>query len=356
VLKRAFSEVMAKTQPSDLQYAGAEAHPELIEALLPRLAADGVPAESDDLVTMSSTRQVLALTLRVAPTIVESRELIVAVEEPGHYSLFDTIEGLGHRLIGVDVDDEGVVPSSLAAALDRGANVVLVTPRAQNPTGVSWTAARRSALADVLASAPRTVIVEDDHLAGVAMPGPGSFLSDPRLEERTVYVRSFSKSVGPDLRMTVVAARPRLRSLLRDSKLVTDGWSPRLMQRVLATTLQDPALDVAFEVARSAYAERRQAATEAINALLHGSVTTATDGINLWVQLPPGCETLDVMHNAAELGVLVSSGEAFYVRPGHTHAVRMSVSWVEAEEARLAGELLAQAALTVDEVPVSIVV
>src|SRR4051812_1970276 len=102
VLKRALADVVARTEPSDLQYTGAEPHPELTEALLPRLAADGVPAMPDDLIVMSSTRQALALTLRVAPNVVDSRDLVVAVEEPGHYSLFDTIEGLGHRLVGVD--------------------------------------------------------------------------------------------------------------------------------------------------------------------------------------------------------------------------------------------------------------
>jgi 2-aminoadipate transaminase len=107
---------------------------------------------------------------------------------------------------------------------------------------------------------------------------------------------------------------------------------------------------------RQAYAERRQAATRAIVERLPDSVAPAADGMNIWVRLPPGCDALDVMHNAAELGVLVSSGEAFYVRPGHTHAVRFSVGWIDVDEARLAGELLAQAALTIDDVPVSIVV
>jgi len=326
VLRHAFVRVMDKLQAVDLQYTGPEPHPDLARALGPHFERDGIPAGPDDLIVMSAAKQALTLALRVAPVQLESRELIVAVEEPGHYTMFETIESLGHRLIGVEVDGEGAVPASLESALARGANVVLLTPRAENPTGASWTPTRRAALADVLAEYPRALIIEDDHFAGISDAHPGSLLQDRRLEDRTVYARSFSKAMGPDLRLTVVAARQRLRAPLRDAKLVTDGWSPRIMQRALAESLDDPALAQALDRARVAYAERREAAAQAIaERLPAATVAPVVDGVNLWVQLPGGYDVLDVMQNAAELGVLVSNGEAFYIRPGHGSAVRLSV-------------------------------
>jgi DNA-binding transcriptional MocR family regulator len=355
VLKRAYVRVVEHMRPEDLQYTGPEPHPELAQAVLPHLERDGVPAAADDLVVMSSARQLLTLTLRVAPSVLGTDELIVAVEEPGHYAMYDTIESIGHRLVGVEVDDEGAVPASLESALALGANIVVLTPRALNPTGATWTAARRAALADVLATHAGVLIVEDDHFAGISDHRPGSLLADPRLEERIIYGRSFSKSMGPDLRTTLVASRARLRAQLRDAKLVTDGWSPRITQRALAAALDDPALGEAFARARQAYAERRAAVTEAMAARLPaGSVAPSADGVNVWVRLPDGCNLLDVIHDAAELGVLVSSGEPFYIRPGRANAVRLSISWVTAEEARQAGEIMASAALTVDIVPVPI--
>jgi DNA-binding transcriptional MocR family regulator len=355
VLKRAYVQVAEQLHPKDLQYAGPEAHPELARAALPHLDRDGVPAEADDLVVVSSTRQLLTLTLQVAPSVLGTGALTVAVEEPGHYTMYDTVESLGHQLAGVEVDAEGAVPASLEAALERGANIVLLTPRALNPTGASWTSERRMALADVLAAHPNALIVEDDHFAGISDTVPGSLLGDPRLEERTIYARSFSKSMGPDLRTTLVASRPRLRAHLRDAKLMTDGWSTRVTQRALAVALDDPELEAAFARARRSYAERRAAVTEAMTARLSvGSVAPSADGVNVWVHLPEGCNLLDFIHDAAELGVLVSSGEPFYIRPGHANAVRLSISWVTLEEARLAGEILASAALTVDLVPIPI--
>jgi GntR family transcriptional regulator/MocR family aminotransferase len=90
---------------------------------------------------------------------------------------------------------------------------VLVTPRAHNPTGASWSEQRLSAIADVLASHPEGIVMEDDQSADIATTRPGSLLNDDRIAERIVYIRSFSKSMGPDLRMAVAVARPRLRDL-----------------------------------------------------------------------------------------------------------------------------------------------
>lgn len=357
VLQRAFTTVAERLEPADLQYSGPEPHPALVRALLPRLAHDNVPVSAEDLLVVNSARQLLAFALRIAPGVVDSRELMVAVEEPGYHSAFDTIENLGHRIVGVDVDAHGAQPASLQAALDRGANLVLLTPRALNPTGASWTVERREALADVLARYPRALVIEDDYFAGVCGALPGSLLGDRRLEDRVIYVRSFSKSIGPDLRVAAVAARPRLRIPLRDAKVVADGWSSRIIQRALAAALEDPGLDVALEAARRTYAERRRVLTQVLEARLPDAIIVGTqDGVNVWVELPPGCDAMDVVHNAAELGVLVANGEAFYIRPGRGNAVRVSVGAIDRAEAVRAGELLASAALTVDHVPVSIVV
>src|SRR5690349_19987566 len=133
------------------------------------------------------------------------------------------------------------------------------------------------------------MIVDDYPFAGSSDNVPGSLLGDPRLEERTIYARSFSKAMGPDLRTTLVASRPTLRAQLRDAKIVTDGWSPRMTQRVLAAALNDPVLGTAFTLAREAYAVRRAAITDALGSRLPpGSVAPSADGVNVWLRLPEG--------------------------------------------------------------------
>jgi GntR family transcriptional regulator/MocR family aminotransferase len=356
-VKRAYVGAIERTRPSDLQYSTPEVHPELAAALLPRLAKDGLVAEAHQLIVVNSFNQLLTLVLQVAPALVGGPTLGVAVEEPGYHTALQLIERHGHRLLGVETDGEGMLPGSLRAALAQGARLVLVTPRALNPTGASWTADRRAALADVLGEYPGVLILEDDHFAGIAGNPPGALFNDLRLQDRTIHARSFSKSIGPDLRMTAVVSSGRLQAGLRETKLSAGGWTSRLGQRALAAALEDPALDQALERARAAYAERRDAAIEAITARLPGAVIApAASGLNLWISLPPGCDAQDVIQNAAHLGVLVASGEPFYVRPGRRDAIRLSIGRVDREAARRAGELLSQAVLTLDDVPTSLVV
>jgi DNA-binding transcriptional MocR family regulator len=155
--------------------------------------------------------------------------------------------------------------------------------------------------------------------------------------------------------MTIVAARGRLFGLLRDARLSDGGWAPRIGQRALAQALLDPALDQAFAAARAAYAERRAAAIESIQAALpQAMVIRPTDGLNVWVTLSAGSDAQAVTEHAAHLGVLVSSGEPFYLHPGRRDALRLSVGRVDVAGARRGGQLLGRAALTADDVPLSL--
>jgi len=241
-----------------------------------------------------------------------------------------------------------VVPASLEQALRKGAKAALFTPRAHNPTGASWSPERTAALADVLAANHDVFAIEDDQFAGISFARPGSLLADSRIEDRVIYIRSFSKSIGPDLRLAVAVARPPLRTLLLEAKAFADGWTSRLLQRTLAGILSDPELPESIGRARAEYRDRRERAAATINSALRtqgGGAWCGPDGVNLWVHLPAGVDSAEVVPRAASAGVRVAPGEPFYLRPGHTDTVRMNAGSVPANRAAQAGLALAEAVL-----------
>lgn len=348
-VQRAWQSAIASLVPGDLQYAAPAPILPLVRELLPRLAAEGVAAGKDDLVVGSSAQQLMVLALEVMAAVSGNLTTAVAVEEPGYPTIFDTVERAGHRLVGVEVDADGAVPESLDTALASGPAVVLLTPRAHNPTGASWTAARRDALADVLAAHPKVFAIEDDQFAGITTTRPGSLLADRRIENRVVYVRSFSKAIAPDLRIAVAVARPRLRSLLLEAKSFADGWTSCLVQRVLADLLADQELHDTLVAARAAYASRRDAAARVLTSGLApsgGGAASGDDGVNVWVQLPPGVESLEVIERAAALGVLTAPGEPFFIRPGRSDVVRLNAGAVGTDRVTEAAQALVVAATT----------
>ncbi|MEW5978608.1 MAG: PLP-dependent aminotransferase family protein [Acidobacteriota bacterium] len=349
LLQTAWKETAESTRHADLQYAGPEAVDSLRQALLPRLALDRVAAENEDLVVASSAQELMVLTLEVISALSGHSQITIAVENPGYPTIFDTFERAGYRLIGIDVDAFGAVPASLDAAVQRGATAVLLTPRAHNPTGASWSVERAADLAQVLAEHRGVVAIEDDHFAGITTTRAGSLLGDRRIEERVVYIRSFSKSIAPDLRIAVAVARPRLRTLLSEAKSFADGWTSRAIQRTLALVLGDSRLDELLSTAARAYAERRTiAAKELHNALapFGGSTWSGTDGVNIWVHLPPGTDSFHVIEKAGSLGVLIAPGEPFFIRPGRGDVLRINVGAVGPEQAGEVGRLVGQAAMT----------
>jgi DNA-binding transcriptional MocR family regulator len=354
LLQRVWKEVVDSTSHADLQYAGPEPLESLVKELLPRLALDNVPARAADLVVGSSAQQLMVLAVQVLAAASAHSEVTVAVENPGYPTIFDTYERAGHRLVGIEVDAFGAVPASLDAALSDGATAVLLTPRAHNPTGASWSVDRAAILADVIAAHPGVIVIEDDHFAGITTTRPGSLLADRRIEDRVVYIRSFSKSIAPDLRIAVAVARPRLRSLLAEAKSFADGWTSRIVQRTIARALADKELDGLLEKAAAAYAQRRIAAARELHtafAPLGGGAWSGADGVNIWVHLPSGSDSIQVIEQSASLGVLVAPGEPFFIRPGRVDVLRLNAGAVSADRAVEVGRALANAALTQVEIP-----
>ena len=131
----------------------------------------------------------------------------VVVEDPGFPPLVDLLESVGAQLVGVPLDDEGLALGPLEEALREPAAAVFLQPRAQNPVGVTMSAARARAMAALLEGTD-TLVVEDDSAAGLSAETLVS-LAQWR-PDHTAYIRSFSKSHGPDLRLAALSAPPAL--------------------------------------------------------------------------------------------------------------------------------------------------
>ena len=327
-LRRAWRAAADNLTVAELQYPmRVETDPTLVEQLLPRLEADGVAADPDEILITSSTQQLLALVVELLHTDrTGSDPVIAAVEEPGYQTAMDTFERGGLHLVGMPLDDEGVRPEGLEAALANGARLVLFTPRAQSPTGSSWTTERKDQLAEVLAGHPDVWIVEDDHFAEASTSKPGSLRNDPRLRARVIYVRSFSKCLAPDLRMAAAVADDHVRNRLSLAKSFADGWTPRTAQRALAALLADPETDRALELARSTYAARRSSLGALIQECTGGVIapTIGADGLHLWFSLPAGGHAGELVAETARAGFLLAGADPFYVGPGHDRSIRLN--------------------------------
>jgi DNA-binding transcriptional MocR family regulator len=253
---------------------------------------------------------------RVSAMVVSLGDFVV-VEEPGFPPLFDLIESLGATPIGVPGDDHGMLPEALAVALAKHPVAIICQPRAQNPTGSSWTAQRAKQLADLIAPTP-TIVIEDDHSGDIAWADPISL--GTWLPEQTVHIRSFSKSHGPDLRLAAVGGAGAVVTQLIERRMLGPGWSSRLLQAVLLEMLKDPGTVESVSSARTEYHARRSSMVELLRERSIG--TSGFDGINLWVDVANERNAQLLLSVA---GISVSPGRPFWLRQPPAAHLRITV-------------------------------
>ena len=266
---------------------------------------------------------------RVAGVVVRLGDR-VAVEHPTFPPLLDLLELLGAEVIGIDMDGEGMLADQLAAAVEQGVTAVFLQPRAHNPTGITMTARRGKALADVLA-ASTAIVVEDDHSGDIAS---GALVSLGKwMPTRTVHIRSYSKSHGPDLRLAAIGGAGDVVTAVANRRLLGPGWSSRILQAVLLAMLgHQPTID-AVAAARVEYAARRRAVTDVLTA--EGVRFTGTDGINLWMQV---ADERSALLTLAAQGIGAAPGEPFMVRPD-VASIRITVGNIDHSVGEFAARL-----------------
>ena len=307
----------------------------LDQPVLPRLderLRESWPFVPDDLTVVDGAMDALD---RIARVVVRLGGRVV-VEHPTFPPLLDLLEQLGAEVIGVDVDAEGMVIEQLHVAVAADPVAVFVQPRAHNPSGVTMTARRAKALAAVLADS-RATIVEDDHSGDIAS---GALVSFGRfLPARTVHIRSYSKSHGPDLRLAAVGGSGEVVQAVANRRLLGPGWSSRILQAVLLEMLDHQPTIAAVAVARDEYARRRSVFVDALGE--RDVPVTGTDGINLWMEVS---DERSALLTLAAQGIGAAPGEPFLVRPDRPH-LRVTVGLVGDDAQRLATQLADAAAL-----------
>jgi DNA-binding transcriptional MocR family regulator len=324
-LAPAFAAAAERGDRETVLYGDAPVEPELVRFARAELDADGVP-EGPVAVTSGSLdamERVLAAHLKPGDA--------VAVEDPGWGSLLDLVPALGLRTVAVGVDDDGPRPDDVRRALAAGARAMVVTDRAQNPTGAAVNATRARALRSVLAEYPETLLIEDDHGYRIVdlplHPLAGATRS-------WTFIRSVAKAYGPDLRLAVLTGDAVTLDRVRGRQRLGPGWVSRITQRAVVRLWADGAVDGAAVAA--AYGRRREALIGAL--ARRGIAAHGRSGMNVWIPVP---DETGAVARLLHAGWAVAPGARF--RLSAPPGVRITVSTLPEAEVEPLAEALASA-------------
>lgn len=306
-------------------YGADPVAPDLARIARADFDADGVPPGPVAVTSgaLDAIERVLAAHLRPGDA--------VAVEDPGWGGSLDLVPALGLRVLPVAVDDDGPQAGAVARALDAGARALVVTSRAQNPTGAAVGAQRAGELRELLARHPGVLLIEDDHGHGI-VDLPVHPLGG--VTRHWVMIRSTAKAYGPDLRLAVLTGDEVTLDRVRGRQRLGPGWVSRLLQHAVVELWTSHAVD-RTAVAR-AYGERRDALVEALRE--RGVRAHGRTGLNVWV--PVADETVVVTRLLAA-GWGVAPGAIFRVEAGP--GVRLTVSQLAVAEVPALADAVAAA-------------
>jgi DNA-binding transcriptional MocR family regulator len=322
-------EALARLRPRQRLYGEPTNRGDLLEHAARLFAADRIPPDFLLVVggALDGIERALVAHLRPGDR--------VAIEDPGYPAIYDLLLALGLVPEPLPVDDRGPLPDELEHALRGQLAALVLTPRAQNPTGAALDEARAAELREVLADRPDILVVEDDHAGPVA--GAPAFSLCAEGPERWAVIRSFSKSLGPDLRCAVMAGDPVTISRIEGRQQLGMGWVSHVLQGLVVTLLRDAGVQRLMARAAESYAERRRALLVALAE--REIVAQGRSGLNVWV---PVRDEPAALRRLLDAGWAAAPGERFRLRSGP--GVRISIARMTAEEAPAVSDALAQPA------------
>ena len=307
-------------------YGDSPVSPRLAALAARRLAADGIDPTYLAVVggALDGVERVLGAWLRPGDR--------VGVEDPGYPPLLDLLTAMDIDAVPMSLDESGVRPEAVSRAIEANCRAVVFVPRAQSPTGAAWDNDRAAELSRVLASAPELLVIEDDHAVEVA-GAPATTSTSGRA--KWAVLRSVSKSLGPDLRLAVVAGDAVTIARVEGRQALGTGWVSFLLQETVAELWDDRRVSDLLKRAAAAYARRREQLIAELAS--RGIAATGRSGLAVWV---PVADELGTTSALLDCGWAVAPGERF--RLTSAPGIRIGVAALTAAEvSKLAADLSA---------------
>ena len=312
-----------------LQYGITEGYTPLRDLMKQRMTAAGnFKADTEELIITSGAQQVMELACK---SLCDPGDTLIC-EAPSFIGSLNAFKSYNVNLVGVELDEDGMDPEKLEAALKANPNTKLIylIPNFQNPTGKTTTLARRKELY-ALAQKYNTMILEDNpygdlRFAGEDVPTIKSMDTD----NRVIYAGSFSKVLAPGIRVGYGIAPKEVISKMVVCKQVSDVQSNNFGQMLAYRFMNEVDFDAHLARLRSIYKQKAERMMHGIEAHFSSKIsyTRPQGGLFLWCTLPEGEDMMGFCKRAvSEYKVALVPGSAFMISENDvTYSFRMNYS------------------------------
>ncbi|MCY3963865.1 MAG: PLP-dependent aminotransferase family protein [Acidobacteria bacterium] len=298
-------------------YPGDLGHPGLREVLARREAdREGADFDPDEIALTNGSMQAVTLVGRV---LMEEPGDVVVTEETTYSGTLGAYRGLGYRLVGVPVDEQGMDIGALRRTLESLTSAgekprfIYTLPTYHNPTGAVMPRQRRLEMIQA-AREFDVLLVEDNCYADVHYddaPRPPQSLYTLANGEGVVYIGSLSKILGAGVRIGYLVARQPLQQRFLDERF--DAGQSTLSSSIVAELLRGR-LPAQIERNNAALLPKRDTLLAALEQELGGVCTwrKPAGAMFLWVGLPQEVDREALFALSEQRGLEYGYGAAYH--------------------------------------------
>ena len=334
-------QALEKLGADALQYSISEGYPPLRQFIVDKMSRYGIVASVDNVLITSGSQQALDL---VGKVLIDPGNVILT-EAPTYVGAIQSWSAYQASFASVPLDEEGMMVHLLEEKIiETHPKFMYVLPNFHNPGGVTLSPERREKLVS-LARQYGVPVIEDDPYGELRFEGehvpPIVVIDARRNAERlqgyfkgdVIYMSTFSKTLAPGLRLGWIVAPVEVVKKLVQAKQGADLHSSTYSQVVAYEVVADGFLDEHVKEIRDVYRQRRDAMLAAMEQYLPEGVTWTRPqgGLFLWVKLPEGIDSLELMEEAIEQKVAFVPGTAFYADERGHDSLRLTFSYCPAE-------------------------
>ncbi|HEX2924163.1 MAG TPA: PLP-dependent aminotransferase family protein [Chloroflexota bacterium] len=257
----------------------------------------------------------------------------IIMEAPAYHGAIGAFSLYEPTFHSVPMREDGIDPDLLEESCRMpGVKLLYTVPNFQNPSGLTYSDARRREVGAILAR-HGVLLVEDDpygelRFRGEHLPSMRSYL------DSTIMLGTFSKTVAPGFRIGWMCAGREVIDQLTLAKQSVDIHSSAIDQRILYQYLTHNDVDAHIALLTEGYRKQREQMIASLAEFCPPEIhyTHPDGGMFLWVTLPKGLSALGMFDMAVKEKVAYVPGQAFHVGGiGGDDSMRLSYSTFDME-------------------------
>ena len=338
-LKAAFEKVLKDAPQAALQYSTTDGYAPLREWVAAEKSKSGTAIKSEQVIIVSGSQQALDL---IGKVFINEGDKVL-VEAPTYLGALQAFDLFFPKYVSLASDADGLDAEQITAEQAAGAKFLYALPNFQNPTGRLMSEARRQALVSKARELDLLVIEDDPYgeLWYTAAPPP-SLLS--RMPERVIQMGSFSKILAPGLRLGYIVAPEEIARKFEQVKQATDLHTATLTQRAVYEVVKDGFLNEHIPTIRTLYHAQAQAMLGALSEFMPNNVkwNQPAGGMFLWLELPEGMDSEEMLKKALERNIAYVPGTPFYANEPVRNTLRLAFVTVPEEKIRAGVKVLGE--------------